>query len=145
MTLPAEGTLLILSGIGVPLFSWRGLTQTLTPIQAAVNLRRDINGTLFDLSRQQFQKYASKITVTDVNAPAFDGIWPGMQVTVHCVCELGYPTGGVPGRPVVPGSDYVVGNFTYYRPILVMRVMNDPQQIAEWPGDYQTELDLEEV
>jgi len=38
----------------VPPYSARGLTQTLTPIAAAANMRRTINGELLDLSAGQF-------------------------------------------------------------------------------------------
>lgn len=146
MTLPTEGTLLILSGMGVPLYSARGLTQTLTPIAAAAVKRRSINGVLYDVSRPQSRKYASKISCTDLRTPAIGGIWPGQTVTVQCVAELNYPVGGSPERPVVSGSEYQDGDFIFYRPVLTMMIVEPPSvQIDEWNADVAWEIDLEEV
>ena len=138
-------TLLILDGIGVPLYSARGLQQTLEPIAAAANLRRTVNGNLRDLSFEPFRKYHSKITCTDQRAPAVDGIWPGMAVTVHCVEELCYPVGGTPERPEVSGSSRTEGDFVFYRPVLTMLVVAINQQTDEYPADVTWSLDLEEL
>jgi hypothetical protein len=144
-TLPVEGTLLLLSTTGIPLYSARGLVQTLTPIEQSANLRRDINGNLVNLSLQQFQKYASKITCKDVNAPALDGIWPGQIISVSCVSELSFLTAsGIPARPAVDGSMRFQGAFTFYRPLLNMMVMQLNLSEDEWPADYAWELSLEE-
>lgn len=146
-TLPAEGTLLVLSSpMGVPLYSARGLTQTLKPIPQAADLRRDINGNLVDLSVAGFRKYASSIQCKDVEAPALDGIWPGQILTVSCVAELSYLTaGGAAQRTAVSGSSYVSGAFTYYRPQLTMRVMSFQSSDAEWPNEVSWMLELEEI
>jgi hypothetical protein len=53
----ADETLLVLSGIGVPPYSARGLSETLTPIDASANLRRTVNGVLVDLSLAEMRKY----------------------------------------------------------------------------------------
>jgi len=140
-----DETLLILSGIGVPLYSARGLQQTLEPIAAAANLRRTVNGNLRDVSFEPFRKYHSKITCTDQRAPAVDGIWAGMLVTVHCVEELAYPSSGSPGRPVVSGSDRLEGDFIFYRPVLSMMVTALSLQTDEYPADVQWTMELEEV
>ena len=95
----SENTLLVLSGIGVPDYSARGLTQTLEPIDGSASLRRTINGALKDLSFAQFRKYKSTISCQDQEPPAVDGVWPGHVVTVDCVAELSCPTGGAPGAP----------------------------------------------
>jgi hypothetical protein len=145
MVLPAEGTLLILSDIGVPLYSARGLTQTLTPIQQASDLRRDINGNLVDLSLPQFQKYATEVTCKDRRAPALDGIWPGHIISISCVTELSYPNGGAAARPAVPGSEYIEGGFTFYRPIIRIRVKDINLSGDEWPSDYAWKLGGEEI
>ncbi len=140
-----DETLLILSGIGIPLYSARGLQQTLDPIQAAGNLRRTVNGALRDLSFEPFQKYHSRITCTDQRAPAVDGIWPGMLVTVHCVHELSYPGSGSPQRPVVSGSDRIEGDFVFYRPVLEMMVVSLTGMTDEYPADVQWTMELEEI
>lgn len=147
MTLPDIGTLLVLSTpMGVPLYSARGLTQTLTPIGAAKHVRRTVNGGLVDLSLAQFQKYASTISCSDFRAPAVDGIWPGQILTVSCVAELSYLTaGGSPQRTVVSGSSYADGDFTWYRPQLVMRVLSLNNQAAEYAASVSWSLDLEEI
>lgn len=140
------GTWLVLSVGGVPLYSARGLDQTLQPIDAAHVTRRTINGTLVDLSVDRFHKYASKISCADIEAPAMDKVFPGMQVTVDCVAELVYKTaGGTPSRTVVAGSARTVGAYTIYRPRLDMMIIGFNQSIAEYARTVSWELDLEEV
>ena len=139
------GTLLVISGNGVPTFASRGLTQTLDPIAASSVLRRTVNGGLIDLSPPQMRKYKSTITCTDINGPALDGVWPGDTVTVDCVPELAYLTiSGTPERPVVTGSERVVGDHTYYRPQLVMRVVQYTTSTDEYGAAVAWQLDLEE-
>src|SRR3954451_87433 len=111
-------TLLVLSGIGVPDYSARGLTQTLEPIEASASLRRTINGALKDLSYAQFRKYKSTISCQDQESPAVDGIWPGLIATVDCVPELSHPAAASPSRPVVAGSARTAGTFVFFRPQL---------------------------
>jgi hypothetical protein len=146
MTLPVEGTVLTLSVGGVPLYSARGLDQTLEPIKAAANVRRTVNGLLVDLSVTNFHKYTSTIRCTDVEAPALDGVMPGMALTVDCVSELVYLTaGGTPSRTVVPGSERTVGSYTIYRPRLNMIVVGLNQQLSEYSHDTSWTLQLEEA
>src|SRR5206468_3319663 len=133
-----------ISVMGVPLYSARGLTQTLEPISAAINMRRSINGVLTDIAHDQFRKYKSKISCTDMRAPAIDGIWPGMTVVVDCAAFLCYPSSGSPQRTVVTGSAFTEGSFVFYRPRLTMLVTALTDQFVEWPGEVQWELDLEE-
>lgn len=143
---PSDGqTWLVLSTMGVPLYSARGLTQTLEPIDASKDIRRSINGILTDVSHNQFRKYKSKITCTDQRSLAFDGIWPGQTVDVDCVAYLSYPTTGSAQRPVIAGSSFTEGSFTYYRPRLTMMVMANSAHTAEWDASVPWELDLEEI
>jgi hypothetical protein len=142
----ADETLLGISGPGISPYSARGLSQTLEPIDAAKNMRRTINGTLLDVSAVQFRKYRSTISCNDQNTPALDGIWPGMTLTVDCVATLSYKAaGGAPSRPVVPGSSYIQGVFTIYRPRLTMMVSNYSVQEDEYGATVSWSLDLEEV
>ena len=137
---------LTLSGIGVPPYSVRGATQTLQPIDAAQQLRRTINGALIDLSRAEFRKYRSTISCTDQQPPAVDGVWPGQIVTVGCISELSYRTvGGSPSRPLVSGSSRAEGDYTFYRPQLVMRVVSFSQDTDEYGASVSWSLELEEV
>jgi len=139
-------TLLVISGPGITDWSARGLTQTLDPIEASGNLARTVNGALLDLSATQMRKYKSTISCTDQEMPAFDGVWPGMVLTVDCVPELGYLTaGGSPGRTVVSGSSRVSSVWTYYRPQLTMRVVSYTVSRDEWGAATSWQLDLEEI
>jgi len=140
-------TMLSISGFGMMLYQARNLTQTLEVIQEASDFERSVNGTLVDLSNPIFRKYKSKITCTDINAPPLDNIWPGMVVTVDCAISLCYPTGnpGSPARHEVSGSSYVEGPFTFYRPVLTMRVMSLSQRFEEWKADNGWVLELEEI
>lgn len=142
---PNDQTMLVLSVMGVPLYSARGLSQTLEPIDGARNMRRSINGILTDIAHVQFRKYKSKITCTDMRAPAADGIWPGMTIVVDCVAYLGYAIGGTSQRTVVAGSSFTEDGYTFYRPRLTMMVMNNTAQTDEWAATVPWELDLEEI
>ena len=134
-------TALVLSSMGVPIYSARGLTQTLAPIQGAFDLRRDVNGILVDLSQSKFRKFTSKISCSDVNAPALDGITVGMVLTVSCVCELS--CSGTPSRSVA--SSRSEGGYTFYRPQLTMMVTGFDTSVDEWSGLTTWTLSLEEV
>lgn len=141
----AYDTLLVITGIGIPPYSARGLTQTWGFIPAAKNFRRDVNGDPVNLSPAQFQKYLTSITCTDVNPPAINGIVLGLQVTVDWVEEFSFLTiGGAPAREVVEGSLRVEGDFTFYRPRMLMQVRDFSGSVAEWDALTPWQLDLEE-
>jgi len=138
-------TVLVITGAEITPYSARGLTQTLQPIAAAASLRRTVNGTLVDLSVPEFRKYASQISCDDMAVPALDGIWPGQEVTVDCVAELSYRTaGGTAARPVVAGSSYTEGDFTFYRPQLTMRIIAFDTRKDEWGAVVGWQMQLEE-
>jgi len=139
-------TVLTLSGIGVPPYSTRGASQTLEPIDSALSMRRTVNGELKDISFDGFKKYKSSITATDQNVPAVDGLWPGDTITVGCIQELCYKTsGGSPERAVVAGSSRVEGDYTFYRPSLVMKVVGYQVNTDEWGAKVGFTLNLEEI
>ena len=139
-------TLLELSGHGVADYSARGLKQTLDLIDASGVLARTVNGALIDLSPTQMRKYKSTISCTDTETPALDGYWPGLTINVDCVAELGYATAtGTPQRPVVPGSSRVSGAWTYYRPRLVMMIVNYTVSRDEYGALTEWSLELAEV
>jgi hypothetical protein len=140
-------TLLRISGIGVPPWSARGLTQTLEPIEAAKANWRTINGGLLDVSAPQFRKYRSTISCTDQNPPAFSRLWPGRTLVIDCVAELSYVTeGGTPERPVVsaPGASRIEGVFTIYRPRLTMKCLSFQKTQDEYQASVSWTLELEE-
>lgn len=155
----SQYTDLVLSGMGIPEYSARGLSQSLVPINQSTRLARTVNGVLLDVSDPIFQKYASVISCSDQEPPALDGIWPGLVLTVDCVVELSYPspdeetgTGGteteteaVEGRTVVPGSLRTSEGFTFYRPRLTMRVVSFSVNRNEWGAVVDWSLGLEEV
>jgi hypothetical protein len=137
-------TLLVISGMGFSPYAARGLTQTLVPIEQAKQLRRTASGKLVDVSVEQFRKYRSTISCTDHRVPAIDGIWPGMVVTVSCMAELSHPITGTPWRRVVPGSIREEDGYVFYRPVLVMRVVDVSQSSDEFAAEVAWTLELEE-
>lgn len=146
MTFLPQGTLLVLSTMGVPLYSCRAASQTMETIAQSQQLERTINAELVDMSDPQFRKYKSTITVTDQRPFAFDKIWAGITVTVDCVFLLSYKTaGGTPSRTVVPGSSFTEGDFTFYRPRLTMKVVSPQQDVEEWAANVKNTMTLEEV
>lgn len=132
---------------GVPLYSARGLHQTLFPIQAAiVTPRRNVNGGLINIAPPQMRKYRSEINGHDLRSPALDGIWTGDIFTFECIAELAYLTvGGSPERPVVSGSVREEVDWTYYRPILSMMIFNYSTEEDEWGRAVGWKMDAEEV
>jgi len=148
--LPADSdTLLTISSFGNLLYQARGLSQTAEVIGAASQLERTINGTLIDLSAPQFRKYSTKISAPDNStAPPLDNVWPGMHITVECALVFCYLTSGgngPHGRNPVSGSQYVEGGYTFYRPVLEMRVVTHEQHFDEWKNVIGWTLDAEEI
>lgn len=159
-TPPPNGTLLSITpisggsnGFVLTPYSARGLTQTLEQITgnssgqdvAGSLVRRTISGTLVDLTPSWMRKYASVITCKDVDTPCLDDAWIGATVIVDCVIELSYPTGGTPQRGEVSGSSRVEGDFTFYRPQLIMMVTNVKNSRDEYNRDYTWLIGLQEV
>jgi hypothetical protein len=140
-------TNLTLSGDGVQPYATRGATQTLNPIQQASQVDRTVNGKLVNLAFDDgFQKFASAISCNDQTAPAFEKSWPGLTVTVGCLAELCYKTsGGSPSRSVVPDSSRVDGDYTFYRPLLTMMVLNYSTQTDEYGSIVSWSMQLEEI
>lgn len=151
-----DNTLLVLSAVGVPPYSARGLTQTLAPIAQAVSYARTVNGDYVNLSPSQMRKYSSTITCADQDPPA--SVWPGDTVTVDCVCELavyGYSetvtetdpsdTEQIFERPHVPGSIRYDDDFAFYRPQLEMVVTAINTSTDEYGHIVNWTMTLEEV
>lgn len=146
--LPAGAdSLLTILGLGDFQYQARGLSQSLVPIKHSQHQVRTINARMRDISNHAFRKYASEVTCTDINAPPFDGLFPGDVVTVHCAAILCYKTGrlGSPIRVPVSGSEWVLGAFTFYHPVMEMMVMDFSENFEEWKADFQWKLSLEEV
>jgi hypothetical protein len=62
-----------------------------------------------------------------------------------CACELGYVTGGTPQRPEVSGSSRVEGLFTFYRPILIVKITEINHSFEEWQHGYKWRLGAQEI
>lgn len=133
----------------VPEYSARGLKGTLRPIDAAQGLdklRRTVNGTLISVAAPQMWKYRLEAAGDDMDPPALDGLWVGMQVLVNCHVEIGRHTAsGSLERTAVPGSVRTEGAFTFYRPQLLMLVVEYQIERAEWEDRVSWSLALEEV
>lgn len=147
MSLPEEATLLMMTVIGVPLYSARGLTQTLTMDTAAKPTpRRTTNGAARFLGGSQMRKYVSQISCTDQSAPAFDGLWAGDTIVVDCVVPLSYPDGGTAGRSLVPGtSAWKTKNHWQYYPRITFMVTDWEDAFEEYGVQHQWRLSLMEV
>lgn len=142
------GTVLVLSGLGIPPHSAQSLTQTCEEASGQGDFTRDINNNLVDLSPPwEFRKIKSAINCTDVNPPAFNGSPIGQVVTVDCVFEFACLTSlGSTGfaRDVVPGSERSEGDWTFYRPRLTMVITAFSLSKAEWPNETGWSMELEE-
>jgi hypothetical protein len=134
---------------GVPPYAARGLHGTLRPIdmaQGSDRVRRTVNGTLVDVSALQMRKYQLEASGDDQQPPALSSMWPGMAFNIDCHVELAYPTGLiVPDRTPVPGSERVEGDYTYFCPAFLMRLVELQIERSEWEAQYTWSLRLEEI
>jgi hypothetical protein len=129
----------------LPLYSARGASQSLEPIDATVSQERTVNAELVDLSLSRFRKYRSVISARDVRPPSRDDIWPGMTVTVECACLRSYATGGSPARTPVSGSQFVEGDFTFYRPVFTFMIGKMTGRFEEWEAGNDWSIECNEV
>tara|TARA_R110000782_G_scaffold30776_3_gene76365 strand:+ start:6232 stop:6648 length:417 start_codon:yes stop_codon:yes gene_type:complete len=135
---------LVIAGIGMPPAAIRGVTQTLEPISASMNMARTVNGSMIDLSAPEFRKYSSKIQCADQIPPALSGVWPGAVVTVDCIADLSFLTAtGSAERPIV--ESWIEGDYTIYRPRLSMMVVAFDLSKDEWQASTGWSLELEEI
>lgn len=140
----SEFTVLILDPIGTPDTSARGITETLDVLGG--DLRRTVNGELIDLSPAQFRKFRISWSCDDMDSPAVNAIYPGAHLTVAAITELAYLTAtGSPDRPVADGSSRVVGDFTFYRPVLDVLVAAWQIETNEWGAATGWRMTAEEV
>lgn len=147
-----DNSILRMTGVGVPPYSARGLTQTLQPISLATAQRRTINGALRDISDPLFQKFSSTISGDDVGPPAVDGVWPGRTVQVDCIVELALLGSGATteitgdlARQPVEGSIRQADGFIFYRPRITFMVVGWNMEADEWAAGVNWSLNLEEV
>lgn len=131
-------TELVISQVGIPLYSARGIKQTIRPVTESGDMSRDVQGDLDDYSDENFRKFETTISCEDMRAPAFDGFWPGMHITIECIVEFCCQTGAEKSREAVEGSEWEDGNFTIYRPKLECRIAeyeitrDEYEQVVSW-------------
>lgn len=147
--------------------SARECIQTLSPIPQGI-LRRTINGVLVCVSNGGHRKFHSTISCKDKSSPAFESLWKGTVVRVHC---LQFLTQAVPRGTThlqlereeeeihlydASGNDWAVGDersvpedfpggFVTYRPCLTMMVTSYTLETDEWGLRVGWTLALEEV
>jgi len=88
MALDGTGTILELDGIALGNYSSRGLTLQVTPLDTGP-LIRDANGTLHDLTIEQFRKYSFTISCEDTTAPELTDVWKGKAVSITIIPNTG--------------------------------------------------------
>lgn len=136
-------TLLVLASAdgsaGVPAWSARGLKQTLEPVAQARVFERTVNGRLVDISPPQMLIYKSTISGDDQDPPALSMVMQGAVLTVDCLATLAGPI----DRDVVDG--YTDGDWTFWRPRLVMVVTSFSIERDEWGAQVRWQLELEEL
>ncbi|QDW39004.1 hypothetical protein FFI89_018745 [Bradyrhizobium sp. KBS0727] len=85
-------------GFSLGEFSARGISMQMGPIEAAADLVRDVNGNMINLKAGMtaFRKYKFTLSCEDMAAPGFSvvsggrtALWPGDEVTLVCIPELG--------------------------------------------------------
>ena len=134
---------LIISSVGLPPASIRGITQTLEYIDESIQTRRNVNGELVDISDPIFRKFRSIVACEDQIAPAINGIWAGRIVTVDCVAEIPMPPDGIAERPIV--AQRQDSGFILYRPRLVMMILKVNIDYNDWDAIVGWQMELEEV
>lgn len=90
MALAGTGTILELDGIDLGNYSSRGLSLQVTPFDTGP-LIRDANGTLHDLTIEQFRKYSFVVSCTDTTAPDLTDVWKGKAVSITIIPNTGLP------------------------------------------------------
>lgn len=167
----SDETILILNGIPLPAGSSRGISQTLNLISNG-EMRRTVNGTLHDVTRQENRKYSSSIRCTDMKTPAFGSLYRGMIVEIYCITPIrepfdyedgvvslqrypvsgsvfGYNAAGQKITPILVYEDEVQFDqpieFVEYLPIMNMMVIDKSQDSDEYGAVESWQVDLEEV
>lgn len=94
---------LTITGIGLPDYCARGVTQKIGLIEQSSRLRRTVNGKLVNLSKSQFRKRWTEISCDDVEFPAVRDIWPGQAVTVSSIISITTSVGVTPTPVSITG------------------------------------------
>jgi len=137
-------------GPGDQPYSGRALRGKLTPIALAQGDDKgaySVNGKYIDLAAPQMRKFRLEITGNDMEAPALDNLWTGNIVSVACLNEVCIQTTGPVAfsREPIDGSVRTEGNYTFYRPFLVMAIVGWHIETAEWEAQTSWQLTLTET
>lgn len=113
-------TLVSITGDAIPEnflgdYAARGLTMSLTQIDAAKRMRRTINGELKDVSRAQFKKYAVTIQCSDHESLPFVETPVGTRATVLCLPHLGTSGADTDGEPVTRTLEMMIADWQVQR------------------------------
>lgn len=98
MGLLDTGTVTQLSGINLRNWSARQLKINYALVDSG-ELAYDVNGTLRDLTLDQFRKYQFTLTAEDVNAPELEDVWKGKLVTFTVTPNSPFQTDSEDGPP----------------------------------------------
>jgi hypothetical protein len=135
-------------GPGVNPYSARGLRGKLQPIDEARGLNklpRNVNGGVVDISAPQFRKYHLDVYGNDGEPPALDNLWLGAICSVSVLTELAYLTaGGTASRVAVDGSTRTSGDYTIYRPLLTMLLVDWDIERDAWNAQASWHLEMTE-
>jgi hypothetical protein len=141
-----SSTLLALDIMALSAWASRGMSQTMEPIDQVADLRRTINGELVNFGDAVFHKYRTTVSGTDQRPPSIDGVWPGQELTIHCMAELSFLTsGGTAQRYAVAESMREEGDLTFYRPVLDVMVTAFTQNYDEYKAEWQWSITFEEI
>lgn len=154
-----------------PVGSARGITQSFDLVDNG-SLRRTVNGTLVDTTRQVNRKYTTSISCNDMGMPTLTGLWRGMQVDVDCISkfrEFYNPPSEIVNITRTPVDGSIVGynslgekvefisqdeleltfdsevSFVDYSPRLTMLVSSVSHDEDEYGAETSWSIDLEEV
>lgn len=142
----SDETVLVMSLVGLPPGSARGVKQSIKMIPGAAQFRRTINYTLVNTAPPAAQLFATEISCDDLNVPCLNSITIGTELVLDCVAELTWKTvGGSPSRPIVDGSTYTVGEFTVGRPRLNVTVTDFQYDTDETEAKVGWRLTAEET
>lgn len=152
MALNTTGTILTIRAADtaslslLPLYSARGLSHAMDYIDGAMNQEYTVNAELVDLSLSRFRKLQLVISATDVRPPSLDACYPGRIVVVECANVFSYATiGGTPGRTPVSGSEFIEGDFTFYRPTITVMLGKPSSRFEEWEAGNAWSLPMRET
>lgn len=138
-------TLLVISAAGLPPASARGVKQTYTETDS--QQRRDINGTLHNLTPEAFRKFTTEISCDDLESPCMNDVYKGLEVVVDWVVEFSFVTGSgaTYRRDPVPDSIYEKNGVTLYRPQMTMLVTDYSIEFDELEQATGWRMNLAEV